>query len=85
MYPGGDILRVNHELSVAISKGLQILGYFELPEEDQPKTSIWNHPELLDDWFKLVKERRLNPNTEKIADEWNDVDLDQNELTKGLR
>jgi hypothetical protein len=78
-------LRVNHELSTAITKALIILNYYELPEEDQPKNTIWDHPEKLEEWFEQVKERRKHPGTEKVPDEWENVDLEQNELTKGLR
>jgi hypothetical protein len=79
------MLRVNHELSVAITKALIILGYFEGMEEDTPDESIWGHPEKLEEWFETVKERRKNPGASKNNSEWENVDLDQNELTKGLR
>lgn len=61
------------------------LGFYEMPEDDQPKFSIWGHPELLEEWFKNLKERRENPGTEKVSDEWADFDGAQNELTKEYR
>lgn len=78
------MLRVNHELSVAITKALIILGYMELPEEDQPDDNIWNHHEKLEAWFEQVKERRKHPGREKVDTEWDNVDLEQNEETKNL-
>lgn len=79
------MLRCNHELSVAITKALIILGYMELPEDDQPDDSIWNHPEKLEAWFEEVKNRRNNPGKEKIDDDWANVDLEQNEYTAELK
>jgi hypothetical protein len=79
------MLRVNHELSIAITKALIILGYMQLPEDDIPKEEIWGHPELLEAWFEEVKARRENPGRSKNNSEWENVDLEQNELTKGLR
>lgn len=80
---------VNHELSVAITKALILLGYMELPDDDQPDEKIWNHPEKLEEWFDMVKERRKNPNMEKVPNSpeeyWEGQEYDQNELTAGLR
>lgn len=62
------------------------LGFYELPEEEQPDELIWNHQERLDEWFKQVKEDRKHPNKKKAHDEeWEDVDLDQNEHTAELK
>lgn len=86
MYPGGDMLRVNHELSIAITKALTILGYFELPEDESPDESIWNHPEKLDEWWEQVKSARDEKygNTSK-NESWEDVDMDENEYSKEIK
>lgn len=56
----------------------------EMPEDDQPDDSIWNHPERLEAWFEQVKERRMNPG-KSASVEWEDVDMTENELTKEYR
>lgn len=56
----------------------------ELPEKDQPDESIWNHPELLEEWFEQVKLRRENPGKEIIPKE-DESDWMQNELTLELK
>lgn len=84
-FPDKDITRCNHELSTAITSALVILGFFELPEDEQPDESIWGHPERLDDWFEAVKHRRKNPGQEPIVDDYSDKDFTQNELTAQYR
>jgi hypothetical protein len=39
----------------------------------------------LTEWFEQVKERRKNPGLKPIQDADEEVDLDQNELTKDFR
>jgi hypothetical protein len=56
-----------------------------MSEEDQPKSNMWDHPEMLEEWFEQVKARRANPNMTKIDDEWGSEDMDQNELTAQYR
>lgn len=69
---------------MAVSKAMQILGYFEMPEDEQPDASIWNQPEKLDAWWDEIKAARNDPN-KKSKIEWESADLDQNELTKDYR
>lgn len=35
-----------------------ILGFFELPREEQPPERIWRHPELIETHFETVRSRR---------------------------
>lgn len=46
------------DLALAISEALAVLGFLELPSEDQPDPSIWHHRERLDEWFAGAKQRR---------------------------
>jgi hypothetical protein len=62
---------------------MTVLGWLELPDEDQPPERIWCNHEELDEHFERVKARwKSGSGTEAIDD---DGDLVQNELTKGLR
>ncbi len=80
------MLRANHELSMAVTRALIVLGYFELPDDETPDESIWGHPEKLEAWFDEVKSKRNNPGSERVSNaEWEQAELEQNELTKGLR
>lgn len=58
-----------------------MLGYYELPEDEQPKPSIWHHPERLEEWFAAVKQRR---ETGQQPIEAEDADMTGNELTREL-
>lgn len=53
-----------------------------MSSDDQPPESIWLNNEALDAHFEAVKEKYRNPHG---ADEQEQVPLEQNELTKGLR
>ena len=59
-----------------------MLGYFELPEDEQPSELIWGNDTALETWFSSVKFRRANPDKhmEPIAD----APMTQNDLTAGL-
>lgn len=86
IFPDGDMVKANHELSTAVTKAMIILGYFEMMDDDRPDESIWNHQERLDEHFELVKQRRDNPNHEIIDKrEWEEADLEQNELADEWR
>lgn len=84
LFPNGNIIDCNHELSTAVSKAMQILGYFELPEDEQPDQSIWNHPDKLEQWWEQIKAAKDDPNKQSKI-EWEQADLEQNELTKNYK
>lgn len=35
-----------------------VLGFWELPEEDQPSEELWGDDDALSAWFEYVKQRR---------------------------
>lgn len=41
-----------------MSAALDVLGYFELPEEDTPPEEYWHYQDRLSEWFEAVKARR---------------------------
>lgn len=61
-----------------------MLGYFERGPDEVPDENIWHHPQRLEEWFEAVKQRRENGLQPIEAGDDTD-DLDQNELTRGLR
>ncbi len=83
LFPGGNLIESNNELSMAVTKAMIVLGYYEMPEDDQPDDSIWNHFERLTEHFEMVKKMRKNPGHEVIdKQEWDDADLMQNDLAE---
>jgi hypothetical protein len=61
-----------------------VLGYFELPDNDQPDEHIWGHPERLEEWFEAIKQRR-EQGMEPIRDDDDEVPgMTRNELTDEL-
>ena len=67
---------------MAVSHALTVLGWYELPADDQPDESIWLNNEALDDHFRRVKERyKSGSGMESIED----VPESQNEFTRDLR
>lgn len=60
-----------------------VLGYFELPDEDQPEPNIWHHSERLEEWFKAAKQRRED-GFESVPSADEDPSMTGNELTKQL-
>lgn len=60
---------------------MTVLGWFELPERDQPPEAIWLDPEALEEHFQRVKDRYAAG----TSSEDEHVSLSQNELTRGLR
>ena len=69
-------------MSVAITAALVVLGYYEMPEEDQPDENIWHHPQRLEEWFAAVKQRREN-GMEPI-DQGEDTDMESNALVREM-
>lgn len=59
---------------MAITIALMTLGFYEMPESDQPPEEIWHHGERLEEWFKAVKYRQEHPNMEVIEDEVETID-----------
>lgn len=54
---------------MAITVALMTLGFYEMPEKDQPPEEIWHHGERLEQWFEAVKTRQNHPEMEVIDDE----------------
>lgn len=52
-------------------------------DEDRPPPEIWMNPTAINDHFSRLKEKYASGSTTGETDEV--VDLDQNELTRGLR
>lgn len=57
---------------MAITVALMTLGFYEMPESDQPPEEIWHHGERLEQWFAAVKTRQDHPEMEPIEDEYVD-------------
>ncbi len=46
-----------------------MLGYYELPEDDQPPETLWGNDDALVELFEGVKFRRENPdNSERVPE-----------------
>jgi hypothetical protein len=69
---------------VALTAALVVLGYYELPDEEQPDATIWGHPERLEEWFKAIKQRRESGMEPINYDEEPDDGFTRNELTAEL-
>lgn len=68
----------------AIRHALNVLSWQEMRDEDRPSRDIWMNNEALDSHFRAVKEKyALGGGGGVTPDEA--PDLDQNELTRGLR
>ena len=61
-----------------------MIGFFELPEEDQPPQRIWLDAERLEEWFDAVRSRRRSAAKGLEPLELDDEPGEQNELTKEL-
>lgn len=70
----------------AVSEALTVLSWYEnLPEDEQPPRHIWWSDDLLEQWFRNVKENRKNDSGEghrprSSYEEADDVPMAQNEL-----
>jgi len=51
------VTKAGWDLMEAISAAMVVLGFFELPAEDQPPEHYWHSRELVDEWFVSVKAR----------------------------
>lgn len=72
-----------YDLVYAISEGLTVLSWFEnLPDDEQPPRHIWWSDELINEWFRNVKEKRKKGSKKKGSsyEEADDVPMSQNEL-----
>jgi hypothetical protein len=66
---------------VAIRHALAVLGWMELPEDDQPPETIWLDGEAIAEHFERVNDRyKAKSQGMEVVE-----DLEQNQLTKGLR
>lgn len=61
---------------------MQVLGYFELAEDEVPSENIWHHHDRLEEWFAAVKQRRES-GQQPVDDEPNS-EWATNELTQEL-
>lgn len=43
-----------------MSAAFEVLGFYELPTEDQPPQEIWHSSERMKEWFDGVKQRRTD-------------------------
>ena len=59
-----------------------VLGYFELPDDEQPDELIWGNPVRLEEWFEAIKQRRENGGMTPVPQA--DEDMTGNELTREL-
>ena len=62
-----------------------VLGFYENLQEDQvPPKKYWHSPKHLKEWFEAIEQKRADraAGFEPIED---DEEMEQNELTKGLR
>ena len=68
----------------AIAEGLTVLSWFELPDDEQPPRHIWWSDELINDWFRNVKEERKSSSRkrQKLSsyEQADDVPMTSNEL-----
>lgn len=60
-----------------------MLGYFELPHDDQPEERIWHHAELMEEHWEAVKQRRANPSTP--SEPMTEVPMTSNELAEEIK
>lgn len=67
-----------------MTAALQVLGFLELPDDEQPDESIWGNPVRLEEWFRVVQQRRENPSGGAEAVPQADEDMSRNELTEQL-
>jgi hypothetical protein len=67
-----------------LTAALQVLGFLELPDDEQPDESIWGNPARLEEWFRVVQQRRENPGSGSEAVPQADEDMSRNELTEQL-
>lgn len=63
-----------------------MLGFYELPTEDQPPRQIWHSFERIKEWFDAVKQRRIDGGSglDPIAGPEAD-DLEENEEAMELK
>lgn len=61
---------------------MSVLGWLEMSSDDQPPEAIWLDNEALDAHFTAVKAKYQ---VSRSGEEVEQVPLEQNELTKGLR
>lgn len=70
-------------MTVAITAALQVLGFFELPDDEVPDENIWHHASRLEEWFEAIKQRRESGLQQPI-DQVEDADMTGNQLARDL-
>lgn len=66
-----------------MTAAVQVLNFFERPEDEVPDENIWHHAQRLEEWFEACKQRQENGH--QPIDEADDADMTQNELAQQLR
>jgi hypothetical protein len=62
-----------------------VLGWFELPDEDQPPQEIWLDDEKLAAHFEKVRDRYRSASGNSGMESVPQADLPQNELTASFK
>lgn len=88
-FPDG-VIEAPYDIVLALNVALVVLSWFEnLPRNEQPPRHIWWSDELIDEWFKSVREERESRSGSKKRrssyDEAQDVPMSENELAAQLR
>lgn len=60
---------------------MSVLGFYELPEEDQPPEQLWGNDDGLKQWFDEVKQRHKDRYGSR-DDDLEDVPQMQNEYAR---
>lgn len=87
----GPLEEAAHDVVTAVNVALTVISWHEnLPEDEQPPRAIWWSDELLDEWFKGVRERRearhgSNSRRRSSYEEADDVPMLENELISQMR
>jgi hypothetical protein len=63
---------------------LTLLGYWEMPEDDQPSEDIWLDDKALSEHFESVR-AKYRSKYGKDSEDVPDAPMEQNELTASLR
>ena len=48
---------------MAISEAMQVLGWWELPEDEQPPQEMWGLDDRLKEWWEAVEAKRKDRNS----------------------
>ncbi len=75
---------------MAVNHALTVISWHEnLPMEEQPPREIWHSPELVEDWFRDVEEKRKSKydggGRKSSYSDADDAPMASNELAESLR